>query len=462
MKRRHGGSVWLFSFLAAAALMGCGGGGGSTAKSITLALTQHDWVWQSGSDMPTQSGVYGTQGQAAPQNVPGSRFGSAYWTDAQGNFWLFSGFGLVSYGKSGLLDDLWKYEPATGQWTWMSGSQQPNQAPNFGTIGVASPTNIPEGREFAQRWTDAQGNLWMFSGRNLYSDMWKFAPSTGEWTFMGGGTENNFSAPIKGIYGTQGQPSPTNLPGPRFAAATWTDPQGNFWMYGGSGYDSNGLDGLLGDLWRYSTTDGEWTWMGGSPTANAPATYGTQGVTSGSNTPGARSDAVFWSDTHGNLWLYGGYTPVPVADAMGNDLWKFSNGQWTWIAGSNQPQQPGVYGSQAVPSPQNTPGSRSDSVAWMDSAGNLWLFGGSDYNGIDYNDLWVFTNGQWAWMGGPQVPTGYGSFGALGVGSSSDQPPPRTFAGGWVDKSGNLWLFGGSNLDIPRVNWYNDLWEYPL
>ncbi len=458
MKRKNTNTVCFFCAVATAALTGCGGSSGSTTITKTPPLTQHDWIWQSGSQNATQPGVYGTQGMPSPLNVPGSRHGFADWADSHGNFWLFGGDGLISPHNSGFLDDLWMYQPSTGQWTWVSGSQQPNQSANFGTIGVASPTNIPAGRISAQTWTDAQGNLWLFSGSNLYSDMWKFTPSTGEWTFMGGGTENNFSGPIKGIYGTLGQPSPTNQPGPRDSAATWTDQQGNLWMYGGDGYDSNGQQGFLGDIWRYSPANLEWTWMGGSPIANTQPSYGSKGVASASNTPGGRGNSAFWGDAQGNLWLFGGGD----VNGYNNDLWEYSNGEWTWIAGSNQPSQAGIYGTVAVPSPQNAPGARFNSVMWMDAHGNLWLFGGIDSLDIDYNDLWVFTNGQWAWMSGPQVPTGYGSFGAIGVGSSSDEPPPRTSAGGWVDQSGNLWLFGGVNVDIPQVNWYNDLWEYPL
>jgi len=40
--------------------------------------------------------------------------------------------------------------------------------------------------------------------------------------------------------------------------------------------------------------------------------------------PGARQDAVSWTDSAGNLWLFGGYG----VDSLGNtgnhnDLWKF-------------------------------------------------------------------------------------------------------------------------------------------
>ena len=55
----------------------------------------------------------------------------------------------------------------------------------------------------------------------------------------------------------------------------WTDAAGNFWLFGGNGYDSAGTSGYLNDLWKYSA--GQWTWMGGSNVVNQQGTYGTQG-----------------------------------------------------------------------------------------------------------------------------------------------------------------------------------------
>jgi hypothetical protein len=43
-------------------------------------------------------GVYGTLGNAADKNVPGSRRDPVSWTDKSGNFWLFGGFGFDSTG----------------------------------------------------------------------------------------------------------------------------------------------------------------------------------------------------------------------------------------------------------------------------------------------------------------------------------------------------------------------------
>lgn len=53
------------------------------------------------------------------------------------------------------------------------------------------------------------------------------------------------------------------------------------------------------------STANEWTWMSGSNTLDADGVYGTQGITSTSNVPGAREYAVSWSDKSGNLWLFG-------------------------------------------------------------------------------------------------------------------------------------------------------------
>ena len=48
--------------------------------------------------------------------------------------------------------------------------------------------------------------------------------------------------------------SASNVPGARGSqgiAVTWTDSSGNFWLFGGDGYDSTGAWAELNDLWRY-------------------------------------------------------------------------------------------------------------------------------------------------------------------------------------------------------------------
>jgi hypothetical protein len=71
-----------------------------------------EWTWVGGPNIANQPGIYGTQGTAAPGNIPGMRAGAISWTDTTGNFWLFGGDGYdSSVAVSGYLNDLWKYEP---------------------------------------------------------------------------------------------------------------------------------------------------------------------------------------------------------------------------------------------------------------------------------------------------------------------------------------------------------------
>ena len=56
--------------------------------------------------------------------------------------------------------------------------------------------------------------------------------------------------------------------------------------------------------------------MSGSNATNQNGVYGTKGVASSSNAPGARQLAVSWTDNSGNLWLFGGYG-YPASGGIG-------------------------------------------------------------------------------------------------------------------------------------------------
>jgi len=76
------------------------------------------------------------------------------------------------------------------------------------------------------------------------------SPTAKEWTWASGSSAANG----EGTYGTLGVASSSNVPGARSSqgiAVTWTDSSGNFWLFGGVGYDSTGTLGSLNDLWRY-------------------------------------------------------------------------------------------------------------------------------------------------------------------------------------------------------------------
>jgi len=224
------------------------------------------------------------------------------------------------------------------------------------------------------------------TGGGELNDLWRY--SAGEWTWMSG---SNLAGEA-GSYGTQGMPAPGNVPGARSDGVSWIDASGNLWLFGGYGFDSTPTAGLLNDLWRYSA--GEWTWMSGSSVVGQSGTYGTQGAAAPDNVPGARGDAVSWTDAAGNFWLFsGGLNNATGPNFALNDLWKYSAGEWTWMSGSNLTNQLGTYGGQGTAAPTNVPGARLYAVSWIDGSGNLWLFGGSGFDSIatgELNDLWKF------------------------------------------------------------------------
>ncbi len=292
--------------------------------------------------------------------------------------------------------------------------------------------------------------------------------STAEWIWMGG--SNALNQP--GVYGTQGTPAPTNAPGSRSYACTWTDRSGDLWLFGGYGFDStkSGFGGDLNDLWKYS--GGQWTWVGGSNLAEQPGSYGTKGVAAPSNIPGARFQAVTWTDSSGNFWLFGGLGLSTGSRGYLNDLWKFSNGEWTWIAGSSVCCQQGIYGTEGTPDPQNAPGARVESSTWIDQSGNLWLFGGFGYDSAgslgNLNDLWEFSSGEWTWVSGSETVNKFGTYGTKGTPGPNNVPGARSAAVAWIDQSENLWLFGGQGNDVNGRRCkatsgpceLNDLWKY--
>jgi N-acetylneuraminic acid mutarotase len=280
-----------------------------------------NWTWMSGANTVNQMGTYGTKATPAAANVPGARYSSASWIDGSGNLWLFGGFGYDSTGNVNELNDLWKFDGSN--WAWMSGANTVNQTGTYGTKGTPAVPNVPGARQPAASWIDGSGNLWLFGGLGYdsgtlgaFSDLWKFDGSN--WTWMSGANTLNQT----GTYGTKGTPAVPNVPGARYSAVSWIN-QNGLWLFGGSGNDSAGTGGNLNDLWKFDGSN--WTWMSGANTVYETGTYGTKGVASAVNVPGARSVAISWTDKSGNLWLFGGFGYDSTSTVSGhlNDLWRY-------------------------------------------------------------------------------------------------------------------------------------------
>jgi hypothetical protein len=515
--------------------------------SIVVDCAHNDWTWIDGTKTAGVAGTpqYGSFPATAPTtipnpltNTPGARYGAVGWTDKFGSLFLFGGDGFELSGKVGgpdtlnaPMNDMWVCDMSFGdfcQWQLVGGydptvitATPPCTATTVGGQIICSAQNEivlagqPPARLGATAWTDNSGNFWLFGGsdgNNFRNDLWEYNPSglspstytltEGQWTFVAG--SNLVDQP--GNY-TSG----TLAPGSRTNAVVWTDAAGNFWLFGGFGYDGQSVLGFLNDLWEY--TGGKWVFVSGGSTnkANQNGIYGTQGTAASTNMPGGRQEAAGWADGNGNLWLFGGEGDDSVGTANGilNDLWVYNiaGNQWTWVMGSNKANQTGAYPAQPVTGAVSTttaagtcglaigdlplscqavtltsalPGSRWGASGWTDAGGNFWLYGGwgldstgTNGNGA-LNDLWVYTPnatagqpGTWAWIKGSNTGAQNGIYG-------DELYPYKTYEiytpGGrsngmhWVDQRNNqLWLFGGLGYDSTSTTgngYLNDMWRY--
>ena len=282
----------------------------------SILMGVENWTWVTGSQYANSVGGYVSQFSPNVNNQPSARQNGATWVhgmngvaDVGGKMWLFGGGGNDSTGSSGLLNDLWYFTPATS-------------ASSCGAV------------------TNSSGAL--TSG-----------VTSGCWTWVAGSNRGN----AEGIYPPTSTNYPdsstpfivTNFPGARTAPAAWTDAGGNFWMFGGNGYDSAAALGNLNDMWKFNGATGQANWVAGSKLIND------QGAT---NLPRARSFATTWTtydSTHtvATFWLFGGQSldSANTTSVQLNDLWSFnpSTNVWTFVAGSTSAATiAGNYGTKGT------------------------------------------------------------------------------------------------------------------
>lgn len=441
--------------------------------ALTFSQSAPTFKWLKGADTINQVGVYGTVGVPHPNNTPGARNNSMSWKDANGNLWMFGGYGSTTTSATGLLNDLWKYDPNSNNWTWVSGSNSNFVYGTYGTLNVPSATTCPGARQNAYTWADSNGNLWLFGGQGHASagpltylnDLWKYNIASNQWTWVSGASSGTATS----VYGTKGVASVSNVPGGRFGGSCWIDGSNNLWLFGGQ--QNNGSVSRTNDLWKYDMSLGQWIWMSGSSSPNQNGVYGTKNVAAAANVPGARQASVCWYD-NGNLWLFGGdgFSSSGTNNDYMNDLWKYnvSSGLWTWMSGSTTYTQGGVYGTKSVMTSSNVPGARQMSIGWIDNAGDLWLFGGWGYTGPLFgrlNDLWKYnvSSDMWVWMAGSNSTNQQGVYGTVSVPSASNVPGSRRMSVSWKDNNGKFWLMGGNGIDKNnKTSYMNDLWQIDI
>lgn len=424
------------------------------------------WTWVSGDNFIQSAGHYGTLGIPDTANYPPAVYEPCDWQDQEGNFWVFGGY---SYHFNSNMADLWKYDPTTNEWTWMKGiGVVPNGADSgfYGIMGVPSPLNRPCGKGWGTpTWSDNNGNLWLYGGSSNSADLWKYDISANEWTWMQGTPWSYWWNPTYTSYGTLQVPSPTNTPGNRKeTSTTWTDNDGNLWLFGGAGQDSNYAYAFFNDLWKFDVSLNQWVWMNGANYPNDLGDYGIKGVASPTNQPPARSAFAKWKDASGNFYFFGGFK-IDVPGWIGyNDVWKYdiSLNNWIWIGGESTINDNGSYSGVCITDSTNIPRNAFENRSTcFDPLGNVFMFGSVGFNfgtiTSNTNEFFHYSipHNEWTLLmqDSPVV------WGTKGVASPTNAPPKTVGSLAWY-RDNEVWLFGGSDYGNP--NSYNCLWKYSI
>jgi hypothetical protein len=206
----------------------------------------------------------------------------------------------------------------------------------YGTKGTESDANVPTARYKHQSWTDSAGNMYVFGGLDPpeggtfgapMDDMWKYASSTGKWTWLAGsmclsGVGNcSDTAPV----GTLGAgESALNTPGARMETSGFTIGT-DLYLFGGcrTAYGQN----VMNDMWKFSTTSGQWSWVAGDGVGfSMSGTDGSGTQTRGTsyaadNTPAGRRGGLFITSpgmtATDEVYFMGGFG----TQAMSNKVW---------------------------------------------------------------------------------------------------------------------------------------------
>jgi hypothetical protein len=157
---------------------------GGTGKGSTLAtkgnlndLWSYDpqanaWTWLSGSKAVNGAASYGTLGVAATTNVPGARIAATAIVDGTSNTLLFGG-----QATAGLMNDVWRYNSTSNQWTWLKGASTAAGAASYGPLNSSLTTNTPGARRGTVAISgiaDGRSNTFIAgeNGTNSFNDFW--------------------------------------------------------------------------------------------------------------------------------------------------------------------------------------------------------------------------------------------------------------------------------------------------
>lgn len=313
------------------------------------------------------------------------------------------------------------------------------------------------------------GDVIMFAGSG--NNIWRYSVTSFSWSRIRTGEPS--SAPT---YGTQNQFDPLNSPGSRVDAMAWEDPIDfdKLWLFGGV---SGPITTFKNDLWQYSISLGQWSWIGGSTgSTTQPFIAAAAGSYSPSNWPGStHAGRVALDRTNNRAWIFGGrqnfstgcasihylnfsllsrltrFVPYMLLFLDSTYLWTFdmSLRQWSYqfgAAADGQFSNPS-FRSDGRSDPGNTPGTPFKPAVFTDET-DFYVFG-SGSSGFGGNNMFAFhtSNRTWSWLSGQywSNSNNLAVYGTKNIAHRDNIPGGRSGAVGFYDYQTRSFLVYSGN-----------------
>mgnify|MGYP006122158769 CR=1 FL=1 len=357
--------TWTVSKASAAAdeLWMWGGFGAAKAGDVDGHLLTDMWRWKVNSS----SWEKVSQGRSNALRPPPRNWANFWSTNSGQTLYIHSGMGgsLTPWGGfAEPFSDLWRFDVVMndttnesgavvgGAWTKVYDYSRSDPGVHYDDLPSQKRSPGYRSNAYTAVAPNGRGDLWLYGGEGGitqrlsngtvitttdgdFQDVWRFNVRDQRWshvagprTAMGGpphiGCSSNVSGACEPVYGVKGMASNASLPPAEHAGVIFRElasSGSSFFFFGGE----NGSEaiGMRNGLWRFDLDAAEWAWVSGAKGYNGAATYGSIGVPSATNTPGARYAGQGWV-VGGQGWLFGGYG-LDANRAAGylSDMWSF-------------------------------------------------------------------------------------------------------------------------------------------
>ncbi len=196
----NNGNLWLFGGYGRAFFPAGGIYGNFYLSDFwKFSVATNQWTWVSGDTTTgfNQFSVYNTKGTPNASTKPGIRGEPFCAIEPSGDFIMFGGWGSSSSEAVVMLNDLFRYSPATNLWTWLGGDITGTKLTSNATKpGVPHPDLKVGTRWDGLMWVDKYYNIYVFGGQgtsassnsdSFFGDMWKLSGGP-VYTFIGNGS----------------------------------------------------------------------------------------------------------------------------------------------------------------------------------------------------------------------------------------------------------------------------------